>query len=100
MAPRFVVTGAYWEDTMPYRPHPFSWVPAVGQRHASTDAKPAGGYPTGMTVQTLCGHQLIADNTETAWLWETCPECNAAARVLAGLPPVLGDAVAKTGGAS
>ncbi|MGI8308790.1 zinc finger protein [Saccharopolyspora hattusasensis] len=69
-----------------YRPHPFSWVPADGQRHASIDARPGGGYPTGVCVATLCGHQLIADNTDRAWLWETCPDCNAAAHVLAEVP--------------
>lgn len=69
-----------------------SWVPADGARHASIDTKPTGGYPTGMCVQTLCGHQLIADNTELAWLWETCPDCNAQAHKLARcpMPPVAG----------
>ncbi|MGI8308802.1 hypothetical protein [Saccharopolyspora hattusasensis] len=40
----------------------------------------------------MCGHQLIADNTELAWLWDTCPDCNAAAHVLAGvpMPPAVG----------
>ncbi|MGI8307861.1 hypothetical protein [Saccharopolyspora hattusasensis] len=28
-----------------YRPHPFSWVPADGARHASAEKRPAGGWP-------------------------------------------------------
>ncbi len=40
-----------------WSPHPFHWVPAGGQRHASTDAHPNGGhlYPDGTAVTTLCG---------------------------------------------
>ncbi|GAA0516326.1 hypothetical protein GCM10011581_46210 [Saccharopolyspora subtropica] len=83
-----------------YRPHPFHWVPAAGQRHASTDPHSAGNvYATGADVTTLCERRVKAETDELAWLWETCPDCNAAARVLAGLPPMLGAAVAKTGGA-
>ena len=67
-------------------PHPFRWVPADRQRHASGDRRPALGYPTGTVVKTLCGHQLVADNGPGAWLWETCPECNEKAHGLAGVP--------------
>lgn len=69
-----------------YRPHPFSWIPACGKRHASADTKPLGGYPNGFVVATLCRHQLPADNSDVAWLWETCPECNVKAHELAGIP--------------
>ncbi|QIZ35436.1 zinc finger protein [Saccharopolyspora sp. ASAGF58] len=74
-----------------YRPRPYSWVPADGLRHASTDARPLGGYATGVVVETLCGHQLRADNTDIGWLWETCAGCNAKAHELAGvpIPPVV-----------
>lgn len=64
--------------------HEFHWVPAHHQRHASTDTKPAhGNYPTGMCVGTLCNRELNADNTELAWFWPTCPDCNTAAHHLA-----------------
>ncbi|MGI8311086.1 zinc finger protein [Saccharopolyspora sp. ASAGF58] len=75
-----------------YQPHPFHWAPADGKRHASTDPKPRKGYPTGFVVATLCGYQLAVENTTLAWLWETCPDCNAAAHVLAEvpMPPTVG----------
>ncbi|MEU5848920.1 zinc finger protein [Saccharopolyspora shandongensis] len=69
-----------------YRPHPFHWVPADGKRHASADPRPGAGYPTGVCVETLCGRQLIADNTDLGWLWGTCPDCDAAAHKLARCP--------------
>ncbi|MBB5160058.1 hypothetical protein BJ970_007659 [Saccharopolyspora phatthalungensis] len=71
---------------MMYRPHFFSWVPADGLRHASTDAKPFRGYPTGFVVATLCGHQLAAENTDLAWFWETCRTCDDKAHELAKTP--------------
>lgn len=85
-----------------YRPHSFHWVPAACQRHASVDEHPPGAslYPDGITVTTLCGRLVQAENGEVAWLWDTCPDCCAAARILAGLPPVLGTAAATAGGAS
>ncbi|WP_184727526.1 zinc finger protein [Saccharopolyspora phatthalungensis] len=69
-------------------PQPFDWAPAEGQRHASTDARPGSGYPTGFVVATLCGYQLRADNTEPAWRWETCATCKAKARKLSQAPAV------------
>lgn len=70
---------------MAYSPHPFHWVPAGGARHASTDAKETvGNYPTGTVVKTLCGDDVTADNGQLAWLWPTCPACNAEAHRLAG----------------
>ncbi|WP_263254086.1 zinc finger protein [Saccharopolyspora rosea] len=69
-----------------YRPHPFSWVPADGQRHATADVRPPGGFSTGLVVETLCGQQVQADNSDMAWLWETCPTCNVRAHELAGIP--------------
>jgi zinc finger protein len=66
--------------TMPY---PFHWVPGEGQRHASLDSRPGGGYPTGMTVTTLCQQRLSADNTELGWLWPTCRSCNEEAHRIA-----------------
>ncbi|WP_168584098.1 hypothetical protein [Saccharopolyspora sp. ASAGF58] len=43
-------------------------------------------------VATLCGYQLAVENTTLALLWETCPDCNAAAHVLAEvpMPPAVG----------
>lgn len=64
-------------------PHPFHWVPAEEQRHASLDARPGGGYPTGYRVTTLCGHDLVADDSALAWFWPTCAECNTRAHRLA-----------------
>lgn len=73
-------------------PYPFHWVPAgstgdptASKRHASLDTRPGGGYPTGMTVATLCGFQLSADNSTAAWTWDTCVACDAEAHRLACL---------------
>ncbi|RKT84092.1 zinc-finger [Saccharopolyspora antimicrobica] len=67
--------------------HPFHWVPGEGERHASLDSRPGGGYPTGMGVTTLCGKELLADNSEFGWLWSTCRACNAEAHRIAGSTP-------------
>ncbi len=58
------------------------WVPADGQRHASTDSKPVGcyAYPATWEVKTLCGLTVTAADGKPAWLWETCPTCNARAK--------------------
>ncbi|MDA3644529.1 hypothetical protein LZ318_23130 [Saccharopolyspora indica] len=69
-----------------YRPHPFSWVPAEGQRHASSDQRPAGGWPDDTEVTTLCSQQVRAATGDLAWLWPTCAACNTEARKLAGFP--------------
>ncbi len=67
--------------------HPFHWAPAGGARHASRDSKPTGGnYPTGTFVTTLCGSYVAADNSDMAWLWETCAACNKTAHALAAVP--------------
>lgn len=68
--------------------HAFHWVPAEEQRHASLDTKPAhGNYPTGTCIETLCGQQLSADNSEHAWFWTTFPACNAEAHKIASTEP-------------
>ncbi len=37
-------------------PRPFTWVPAAGHRHASSDDKPPGReFPPDTNVATLCG---------------------------------------------
>lgn len=71
-----------------YRPYPFSWVPANEARHASSDKRPTGGWPDGTELTALCGRKIQAASGELAWLWPTCAECDAAARILAGLPPI------------
>jgi zinc finger protein len=64
--------------------YPFHWVPADGLRHASLDERPCGcRYPTGTEVSTLCRREVVADDGELAWLWETCADCNAEAHRLA-----------------
>ncbi|RKT83771.1 zinc-finger [Saccharopolyspora antimicrobica] len=65
--------------------YPFHWVPAAGQRHASTDRRPEGAlaYPSGTSVTTLCREQVIADNSEIGWLWPTCDSCNTEAHRIA-----------------
>ncbi|SFS82313.1 zinc finger protein [Saccharopolyspora flava] len=68
-----------------YRPHPFSWVPAEGQRHATTDPKPRQGYD-GVEVRTLCLKRVTVDNSDIGWLWPTCSSCNTGAHELAGVP--------------
>ncbi|MGI8309312.1 zinc finger protein [Saccharopolyspora hattusasensis] len=75
-----------------YRPHPFSWVPGAEQRHATIDDRPPGGWRDGETVTTLCDLSIQAKTSELAWLWDTCPDCNAAAHVLAQcpMPPAAG----------
>lgn len=64
-----------------YQPHPFHWVPAGGQRHAS-QRRVGDGEPARM----LCGEHIVASYAEIAWLWETCSSCNITAHELAGVP--------------
>ncbi|NHD18118.1 MULTISPECIES: zinc finger protein [Actinopolyspora] len=68
--------------------HPFTWVPAAWQRHASRDPvpPPAAEFPQGVLVSTLCGQELTSASGELAWLWGTCPECDDAAREIVGVP--------------
>lgn len=70
-----------------FRPHPFSWVPAEGKRHATTDAKPRYGY-RGTRVRTLCGRSVFAEDSDVAWLWPTWPGCNEGAHDLAEVPMI------------
>ncbi|GAB2734109.1 hypothetical protein GCM10027174_03570 [Salinifilum aidingensis] len=67
---------------MTYRPHPFSWCPGGGARHATTSHRPQ----TGTEVTALCGSAVTADHSDVAWLWPTCAECNAAAHDMVGTP--------------
>ena len=64
-------------------PHPFRWQPGEGQRHATLCARPRGGFPPETRIKTLCGETVTVDNSDLAWLWTTCPECNQVARDLA-----------------
>jgi hypothetical protein len=64
-----------------YQPHPFHWVPAGGQRHAARTRVDAG-----LEARTLCGERVRATYSDTAWLWETCADCDVAAHKLAGVP--------------
>ncbi|MEV4734695.1 zinc finger protein [Saccharopolyspora sp. NPDC049426] len=66
-----------------WRPHPFHWVPADGQRHASH-----GRVADGDSSRMLCGEYAVAFYGVTAWLWATCVTCNIAAHELAGVPMV------------
>lgn len=68
-------------------PHPFSWVPAQGARHATTDPRPPNCgrvYPPDVVVSALCGREVAAAVGAVAWLWETCPDCDEHARSLVG----------------
>ncbi|MHA6802919.1 zinc finger protein [Salinifilum ghardaiensis] len=70
-------------------PHPFSWVPGQGARHATTDPRPPHSglvYPPDVPVSALCGRAVTTAGGVTAWLWETCPECDERARALVGAP--------------
>ncbi|MEV5538637.1 zinc finger protein [Saccharopolyspora shandongensis] len=67
-------------------PHPFRWQPGDGQRHATRKLRPRGGFPVDAQIETLCGKQITADNSDVAWLWTTCPECNRFAHELTGTP--------------
>lgn len=69
-----------------YRPHPFSWVPGDGRRHAIGEARPPGGWPDEAEITALCGDDVHADNSTFAWFWPTCPDCNVAAHRLADVP--------------
>lgn len=64
--------------------HPFRWVPADGQRHASRHPTTGGGYPPGLTVSTLCGLDVHARTGDLPWLWPTCADCNLEARRIVG----------------
>ncbi|MEU5847276.1 zinc finger protein [Saccharopolyspora shandongensis] len=65
--------------------HPFRWVPADGERHATGDARLAGAYTVGEQIDSLCGRSVtVAERTEIAWLWETCVDCNREAHRLVG----------------
>ncbi|MEV4729762.1 zinc finger protein [Saccharopolyspora sp. NPDC049426] len=76
-------------DEYAYRPHPFSWIPAEGYRHATAGKRPAGGWRNGEVVGTLCGVEGLAASLGTAaWLWETCSECDVRAHELAAKPVV------------
>ncbi|WP_433868789.1 zinc finger protein [Saccharopolyspora sp. CA-218241] len=68
------------------RLHPFHWVPADGERHATTAGRPLGGYSDGTVLETLCGRELRAVSGELAWLWFTCPDCDHEAHRMAGAP--------------
>lgn len=69
-------------------PHPFTWVPAEGHRHASRDdvPSPAREFPPDMSVMALCGRQITTATGDVAWFWPTCFDCDERARTLAGLP--------------
>ncbi|RKT86195.1 zinc-finger [Saccharopolyspora antimicrobica] len=69
-----------------YRPHPFSWVPGEGERHATTEERPPGGWPKGVEVPVLCGKQVEPVSSVEAWLWTTCTSCNVEAHEVAGVP--------------
>ncbi|WP_190812664.1 hypothetical protein [Saccharopolyspora pogona] len=75
-----------------YRPHPFSWTPGGGLRHATCDERRSGGWRDDDKVTTLCNRPIRVDTSELAWLWDTCPDCNVAAHVLAQcpMPPAVG----------
>ncbi|MGP4018685.1 zinc finger protein [Saccharopolyspora sp. 5N708] len=64
--------------------HPFHWVPASGERHASTAPRPHGGYPAGTPLTTLCEQRIHAEVGDIPWLWSTCVSCNAEAHRLVG----------------
>ena len=66
-------------------PHPFHWQPGDGLRHATLQARPRGGYTDETRIETLCGTSITVDDSEHAWLWTTCSECNKVAHVLAGI---------------
>ncbi|MFC7344522.1 zinc finger protein [Saccharopolyspora griseoalba] len=60
--------------------YPFIWRPSDGVRHATKSTEVADGA----AFRALCGAECAAaDLSEQAWLWATCPECNASAHKLA-----------------
>lgn len=70
-------------------PHPFSWVPGGGARHATTDPRPPGSgcvYPAEVAVSALCGTEVTTAAGELSWLWATCPGCDERARAMVGAP--------------
>ncbi|ASU79847.1 hypothetical protein CDG81_18045 [Actinopolyspora erythraea] len=68
--------------------HPFTWVPAANERHASKDPVSQGRiqYAEGQSVTTLCGQMVEACDNELAWLWWTCPTCDDETRAIVGVP--------------
>ncbi|GAB3558381.1 hypothetical protein J2S53_003706 [Actinopolyspora lacussalsi] len=69
--------------------HPFTWVPAEEQRHASRDPvpPPALEFPPELTVSALCGREVLTATGDIPWLWPTCPDCDRTTRELVGAPP-------------
>lgn len=67
---------------MTYHPHPFTWCPGSGARHAANHIAPQHGGQ----FEALCGQLLTADRRAEAWFWSTCPPCDARAHELAGVP--------------
>ncbi|WP_139274115.1 zinc finger protein [Saccharopolyspora flava] len=74
---------------MTYRPHPFTWCPSTGARHATTEVTPNDGN----TFRALCGESPVANRNAEAWFSPTCTTCNTRAHELAGilLPPAQFD---------
>ena len=72
-----------------HTPHPFHWVPAGGQRHASADPLPASchSYPAETTITALCGANLRAETSAEAWLWAGCADCRAATHEMSSTSP-------------
>ncbi|MFR9731859.1 zinc finger protein [Saccharopolyspora sp. MS10] len=64
-------------------PYPFRWIPAAGERHATTDSAPGPGLPPAGSAATLCDRQVVVAHGEQAWLWPTCRACGAAVHPLA-----------------
>lgn len=64
-------------------PHPFRWQPGDGQRHATLQTRPRGGFAENARIAALCGVETTVDDSELAWLWSTCPECDQAAHDIA-----------------
>ncbi|WP_461157855.1 zinc finger protein [Saccharopolyspora tripterygii] len=79
-----------------YRPHPFSWSPGEGRRHAIGEARPPGGWPDGTEITALCGDGIRTDNSTFAWFWPTCPDCNVKAHHLARSPMAPGNRAASS----
>ncbi len=69
-------------------PRPFTWVPAAGHRHASSDDKPPSReFPPDTNVATLYGRVVVSAAGDLAWLWPTCGDCDEQARALVAMPP-------------
>jgi hypothetical protein len=67
-------------------PHPFSWFPLAGQRHAIDRRNRK--VPLDSPMRTLCGATYPrGQDGDMEWLWPTCQPCWDETCIIAGIRP-------------